>query len=449
MFTDGVLYVAIAHNLSRGMGSFWQPYFSNTMFPFFHQQPPLTFGIQAIFFKVFGDSLYVERGYSFLTLLISAYLISYLWKEIHAENENLKNISWLPVIFWIITPTCIWSYSNNMEENTMGIFTLLSVIFTYKGLTRPRKKIAFLIVGGIAASLAFLCKGFPGLFVIVFPFLYWICFRSFFFLKTLVYSFIIAGTIGCIYGILFISPDIRYSLFAYLNDRVVNSILHVSTEENRFFLLEKLFFVELLPPFFLCIILWGLCKWKSVFNPGYLKSNRKAWLLFLLIGISASFPLTITKEQREFYLVPSLPYFAMAFAIFIGNGVAALVNRINIKSVGFKLFRLVSVIFFAGSFLYSVSLAGKVGRDKEQLHDIYIFGNIIPPKTTIRVYTETWLDWGLQNYLQRYFNISLMNDTSTTYRYFMVERSRKRIPPQVYSKIPLNTLDYDLYEKRK
>src|SRR3954468_4463643 len=75
MFMDAMLYTSVSHNLSQGIGTFWFPQFSlqNVAgLKSFHEQPPLVFGIQAIFFKIFGDSLYVERFYTFLMLCITA-----------------------------------------------------------------------------------------------------------------------------------------------------------------------------------------------------------------------------------------------------------------------------------------------------------------------------------------------------------------------------------------
>ena len=66
MFMDAMLYTSVSHNLSMGIGTFWFPQFSVrniANLPSFHEQPPLVFGIQALFYKLLGDSMYVERLY--------------------------------------------------------------------------------------------------------------------------------------------------------------------------------------------------------------------------------------------------------------------------------------------------------------------------------------------------------------------------------------------------
>ena len=128
MFMDGVLYTAVAKNQAEGFGSFWYPIFADTWNKHgvhtFHEHPPLVFGIQSLFFKIFGTSIYVERFYSLLSAIITAWLIHINWKALFQNQKHLIKFSWLPILFWIIIPICFWSFQNNMQENTMGIFTL-------------------------------------------------------------------------------------------------------------------------------------------------------------------------------------------------------------------------------------------------------------------------------------------------------------------------------------
>ena len=83
-------------------------------------------------FKIFGSSMYVERFYTFLTMCISAVLINGLWRNIYKTNKEIMHLGWLPVVLWITIPVCFWSFSNNMLENTMGVFILASALFCYK-----------------------------------------------------------------------------------------------------------------------------------------------------------------------------------------------------------------------------------------------------------------------------------------------------------------------------
>ncbi|MBI9034583.1 MAG: glycosyltransferase family 39 protein [Bacteroidales bacterium] len=128
MFMDGVLYAAISNNLSQGIGNFWDLHLTNTLHPHFHEHPPLAFGIQSLFFMLFGDSIFIERLYSLSTFIITGFIITRIWYKV--TNASYHKLAWLPVLFWIITPLVTWAAPNNMLENTMMVFT--SFIFYKK-----------------------------------------------------------------------------------------------------------------------------------------------------------------------------------------------------------------------------------------------------------------------------------------------------------------------------
>ena len=171
MFMDGLLYTCVAKNLSQGIGTFWHPHYSPFTHNLFDQQPPLGFGIQAIFFKLFGTSIYVEKFYSFLTLCLGAFLIAKIWAYVFREETHIKRAAWMPILFWIIIPVCFWSYSNNILECTMAVFDLLAIYFILKFL--QRNHFFLLILSGIVIFLASLTKGFQGLFPLAALFFHW------------------------------------------------------------------------------------------------------------------------------------------------------------------------------------------------------------------------------------------------------------------------------------
>jgi hypothetical protein len=50
-------------------------------------------------------------------------MIVVLWRRITEATPALRPLAWLPVLFWAAIPLVTWSYSNNMLENTLSIFT--------------------------------------------------------------------------------------------------------------------------------------------------------------------------------------------------------------------------------------------------------------------------------------------------------------------------------------
>ena len=436
MFMDGMLYVCVAKNLSEGIGTFWHPHFSPQHLVFFDQQPPLGFGIQAIFFNLFGTSIYVERFYSFLTLCLGAFLITRVWQQIFAQETEIKSISWMPVLLWIIVPVCFWSYSNNLLECTMVIFDLLAIYCILKFFEKSFS--LYLALAGVFIFLASLTKGFQGLFPLAAIFFYWLVFRKFSFVKMLLYSCQLLSVTALIYIFISLNDSARDGLSAYLQNRVLNSIASVSTVENRFYLIGRLF-TELLVPIVLSLLLLILLRKKIKTEKIY----SKYYIFFLLIGISASFPLIVTMEQRGFYLVTSLPFYAIALAIISATYTTSALVGVDTKKTGFKIFKVFSIILFCGSIIFSGMQIGKINRDNDMLHDVYLIGNFIPRGTAVNTSPEVWPTWALQEYFIRHFYISMDVNRIPTKEFFIAN-----VPPDdtLYKKINIPTIKYHLYK---
>lgn len=115
----------------------------------------MAIGLQSIFFRIFGDHLFVDRLYSLLTAIVQAILIIQLWKFIFKGQDKLSKFSWLPMLLWIIIPVVSWSYSNNMLENTMGIFDCLSVILLLRVIEFPKYRFLYTAGAGMCILFAF------------------------------------------------------------------------------------------------------------------------------------------------------------------------------------------------------------------------------------------------------------------------------------------------------
>jgi hypothetical protein len=151
--------------------------------------------------------------------------------------------------------------------------------------------------------------------------------------------------------------------------------------------------------------------------------------------------------QKGFYFVPALPFMAIGLALLVSYTVSVLIDKINIKSLKYKMFLYISVVLFISVIAFSAAQAGKTGRDKERLHDIYLIGEIIPPNTIVSLSQSMWNDDALQCYMIRYFNISL--DHLVRRDYFILDKSMQEDSLGNYEKLPLSTVKYDLYKKIK
>jgi 4-amino-4-deoxy-L-arabinose transferase-like glycosyltransferase len=447
MFLDAMLYTSVSHNLSMGIGTFWFPQFSTTYhnagLSSFHEHPPLVFAIQSLFFKLFGNSMYVERFYTFLTMCITAFFINILWKEIYSEDDNMKKTGWLPILLWITIPVCFWSYSNNMQENTMGIFTISAVILIYKAIPSQKTEILTLLAAGFLIFLATMCKGLPGFFPITVPFLFWIITRKISLKETIIKTSAIIIVPVVAYLILFNIPESKESLSFYLFKRVLNRISQDPTVGNRFFILNRLL-MELLPQMIMIIIIISVAKIRK--TRVLLSRNMTRSVFFIAIGLSASVPLMLTLVQKGFYFVPSLPFFAIGLSILIAPVVLNFQEKINLKTRKYKIFLSLSILLLIATIGYSLMQKGETGRDHEMLSDVYSIGKVVPKFTEITVSAEIFNEYVLGCYFIRYFNISLKPEEKE--EFYMIRKTMNSDYLPDYKKVDIETKIYDLYKRR-
>ncbi|MDA7804064.1 glycosyltransferase family 39 protein [Crocinitomix sp.] len=276
LFFDGLIYSSISNNLSEGLGSFWQPHFSETIYPQFYEHPPLVFGMEAFFMKMFNGSFYAEKLFSLLTAVFSAFFIGLIWRKI-SFSERQKQLFWLPILFWLITPKNAWAFSNNLLENSLTLFTLTSIYFLFVSInSRGFKHYASIaLVAGLFFS-AFLSKGFPGLFPLGFFFLYWVVFSNTYSFKSFLLDslFLVGCFIVIVITVFYFNAAAQTNFLTYFDSQVMDSITGENRVGSRLVLMKNLL-NELLPILIIAAILFIAFrkKIKTVFKAegNYLK----------------------------------------------------------------------------------------------------------------------------------------------------------------------------------
>lgn len=437
MFIDGLLYATISNNLAQGMGNFWDLFLTHTLYPHFHEHPPLAFGIQSLFFKIFGNSFYIERIYSFSTFIITGYIITRIWYKV--TKPIFHKLAWLPLFFWILIPLVTWAAPNNMLENTMMIFTSLSVLFFIKSIENER--VIHLVISGSMMSLAVLTKGLVALFPLSLVLWYFVFSTDRNFIRLIFNSIIILIAIVLPFILLFIIfPESFGSLLAYYEKQIIGSISNIKTVDSRFFIVFRLL-TELLPTIILVFIIWLFSIKEKMVN------YREKWfLIFFSVGLSGVIPIMISMKQSGFYILATFPLFSIAFSILILNNVSFLIEKINFNSKRFEIFRYTSYLLLLLSITLNLLHFNKIGRDKNKIIDVKRIISTVSKNATIAIHPKLRSDWSLHGYFQRYGYVSLDSDTSKTHKYILMQ---KKNSSNIYWKKILNLNGFDLYENRK
>ena len=445
MFMDGMLYTCIGKNLSEGLGTFWNLHFNKTTMSSFHEQPPLYFGLLAIFYKIFGTSMYTERLFILVCFIATLVFIGKLWQKIFISDSEVSKYTWLPVLFYSTIPVCFWAYPNHAEETVMCVFALGAVYYAYKALFLNERVFLYLVLSGVFIFLSSLTKGVQGLFPLTCAAFYWLFTKSISFKKTVVYSLILAGVPALIYGLLILINHQVYTSFEqYFTNRFVKTFHGVyATTDYRLEIVVRLF-TELLPMLLVCFLVWLLArKYKAQNKPGTEGKKKLLWLF--AVGFSGSLPLAVTTEQRGFYLLTTLPLFSTGIAAWLGPILSKLLATISEKKISFKVFSSVVVISLFASVVFCMLQIGNFKRDKELLTDIYQISSIVPKGEIIGTDNKTRDNFGIETYLVRYGYISL-DSGEKNHHYFIIPKDfSQTLVPIGYTLYPLHTERLNLY----
>lgn len=440
MFLDGMIYSTVAKNLANGLGTFWNPHFTATLMPDFHEHPPLAFGIQSIFYMLLGESRFIDRFYSLFTVVIVGYIILRIWKTLGYKY------GWFPLFIWLITPTVFWASYNNLLENTLTIFTSLSILFYLKNL--KSQKYYFIFLSGFVLALGFLTKGFVAFFPWTFPFLLWFFLKQKSFGKMAIDSAeLIIFTIMPLLLLILLFPVVRLSLHKYFDNQVIGSLRNSVNVGSRFYIIKRLF-SELIPSAVLCILLlvWA---WIRKLPAILMKENFKKVSVFLFLGLTGVIPIMISMKQSGFYIIPAYPFFAISTGILVYPLIDSLFNKMNYESKWFLIFKWIGYSFFFLGFMLSLYFYNHFSRDNSKIKDTYIILAELPQGSVININPDMFDDWNLHAYFARLKNVSLDADLSNKRGFLLIKNENySDTLNSNYNIIKLNTINYKLFKKK-
>lgn len=443
MFMDGMIYSTVAKNLAEGQGSWWNLHLAKHLSDTYNDQPPLTLWITSFFFRLLGDSIYTERFYSLCTAIANLLLIRSIWKISNSGHEEKQQYWWLAVLLWIIPPACFWSFANNMQENTMSIFILLSVR-SYLLFEKKKQDFKHLLLSSVYIFLAGMTKGIQGTFPLIAGIITLISFGNISISESvrrtaILLSVIVIGSVS-----LYFYEPARHYFELYYQKRILNTFANPdsSTTPTRFYLLLRLI-SEMIGP----LLLIGIIRLSGERISKGIKlvsQTKKQALWFLLLAFAGTVPLMVTSEQRRFYLVPTFPLYALALATVAAGHLNLIINYLAERMKYNYTMYLAFLLFTLGTGL-TISKAGSVKRDAEMIHDVRVIGKIIPPGTTLHIASDQFQEWSLHLYMKRYYDIDLTTTQTGEESNYYLGRKTKAAPENT-EELPLNLILYKLYK---
>lgn len=467
----GMNNAVVSQRMAEGFEGFWLPSLTTPGNIDRMNYLPLGYWIESQWYRVFGsNSFMAEKVYSVLTYFIIAALMIWIWYLIGMPRRT----GWVPLMCWITIPIVSWSATNNLLESTMTIFVMLSVVFLIKSekataVIRMRvavskaattymiSQVVWVALAAIAMELAFMVKGFSGLFPIVLPLFFWLIVnREGAFYPWISMGFILLVWIVTMFVVVFISPDVYHHLYNYLHHQMIGGLLHVQTVASRFYIIYVLVVQAALPLAILAII--SLLRIKS--RPFYrfmlfwrhsekltaveVEHSRMGWMM-LALGLSGILPIMLGLKQQEFYIVPTLPFFALAMGCLIYDLIEDWL--LNISKLANGVLVAIAVLVFGSGLILNISSIHKVNCNEELLSDMNVIlpylseGEIVSASDEIIQYPE------VAEYFYRYKQITF--DSMPGRQHFIsmyVDASKEITGENYYTDMELPTQIYRIYE---
>lgn len=411
MFLDGLWYSSIADNLSSDLTRLWHLSYTDTISTRFYSHPPLAIWLESLWFAVLGDAFWVEKLCSFSCVVLAASVLVLIWKQLGFEMKY----SFLPLFFLVLVPDISWAATNNMLENTMMIFVLLTVLFMLKSHEGKRKWL-FVLLSSLTLFLSFMTKGFTGLYTLAFPFCMWLVRREETFMKMFCDTLCVLVLFMLWFALMVTLSDSAQTYFRNYFSLVLSGV-EVRTVSSRFTIIYK--FVSQLLPSVCVLILFALCgikfrkngfrKEKNLFrkekNGIRIRKPLDLSAVFMLLALCGVVPVMLSLKQRGFYVLTVYPFCAIAFSVLVLPTVKKMFEIWNdrTKNIIFAF----SLFLFVSGIAANVFNFGRVGRDETKIEDMKVILRKVGRGDVVSVPVSMRREYTLYGYYYRYGKVSL------------------------------------------
>jgi hypothetical protein len=445
MFIDGIVYASIARNMAENYGSFWQPYYTTTVYPTFYEHPPLGFWLQSWAYRLCGDSVYVEAWWGCCVGALNLLVLAGIWRCLTPQGDVLAG-AWFPIMLFIVMPMTSWAVANNMLENTMALFILLSVLLCLLCLKNPTvfSSCVYGILSGLSMFGALLIKGPVALLPLAVPWLSMV-YDAKKTMKALTTAIVLLMTLTVSFGLMFATNTASVHFFKrYVNQQVLASVtgareismsrFHVFTVVGR----ESL--VPLLVGGTLAALIYRLRQ------TAISSVHPRLFLYYLGIALAGSLPILISAKQKRWYAFPSLPFYAMAIAVVFNDAALALERWVDdVKKIE-KIIIVFSLIILCISLSFMFVEKNIPRRHKDFHTDFSTQKVAIEERKVISVYPiQLATHWTLVANMQRKFRASLSEHFGQEYLLTTTDYKDSAYISSHYTRIPpFNTKKYVL-----
>lgn len=419
LFVDGIFYGAVAQSLADGYGDFWHLSSTKHFAEGFYGHPPFAIWLLSYCMQLFDAAFWVERLFSIFNLLLLLWGMAKIW-QLTSPKSSILSVWWVWLL-WLCIPINIWSFQQYMLENTMVVFVVWSVYWGLKAVM-AKTSIRYTLIAGGFLFLASFSKGPVGLFPLASMSIYWFIFRNISLQKAIRLSLISLLCIVIPYVILFATnTDVVVYFYEYFRRQINRSLSGVHFEtKDHFFILKTLLIAPLVLWILLILTKLGArYKWKSL---GATQREKKWFWFFLLVTLSGTLPIMISPKQMGFYIVPAMPFLALAIAHISFPLLTPLLTKLYKNKNWQQPFFFFNSLALMAGIAFTINQYGNYSRDQTIIEDVTTLSKTIPPYSKILLKTKEHA-YGVECYFIRIGKIS-----AHSYRWQTSKKAEKKTP---------------------
>jgi len=443
---DSLVYMSMAVDVADGSSSFWHLHFTDALFKNFYEHPPLGILTMSLPFYIFGDTLLVDKLYGIFFGVFIAFVIAAIIGLVLKEQK--RNALLLALFYFLAFPITGNTLENNLLEIPATLFILLSVYLFLKYVLTLKNRVLYSALFTLSIFGAFLVKGPVTIFPLALPFFYFLLFSSTYSFKEMLKFYGVTALFTLLFGtILSLYPGSNHYLTSYFQNQIVSSIDGSRGGDEHFKLTSQLL-TDLGSIFFISFLAVSVSQKKFVKFP-----FSKLFWLFILIGLSGSLPLEVSPRQHDYYIFPSLAFFAIALATLFVQPVSLLLNKLH----GHKFIALLNTILLLASIAVTNDKLHTNSRYKNFYSDIVNTHVNIEKNSKISTcvsnptdYDKFYNNIGLKANLKRHFRAEITKESKEENYYLTTKSSLKECQPDMtkYLYIGRENADYYLIYKR-
>jgi hypothetical protein len=391
--------------------------------------------------------VYVEAWWGFWVGTLTLLVLAGIWHCLTPQGYALTG-AWFPIMLFIVTPMTSWALANNMLENTMTLFILLSVWLYLLSLKNPAIIFScwYGMLSGLSMFCAILIKGPVALFPLAVP-LISIIHDTKKIVKVSTTAIILLITLVVSFGLMLSTNTASLHFFKrYARQQVLAGVTGTpATWTARFNILTVVGRESLVP-----LLVGGTlaATFYRLRQTAISSIHLRLFLYYLSIALAGSLPILISVKQMRWYVFPSLPFYAMAIAVVFNDTALSAERLINRSANAEKNIIILSLIILCISLSVMFIEKDFLRRDKDFHADLSKQNMVIERRKVISIYPPRLAtNWTLVANMQREFQLSLSGQLGQEYLLTTTEYTDSEFILSHYTRIPpFNTKKYVFFK---